>query len=146
MTITSLDFVPNQTIPIQYTCQGVNVSPSLEFHDIPSNATSLALVLHDPDAPGPAGFDHWLVYNIKPTKKKLGPGEVGFGVLGVNDAGEESYVGPCPPHGEHRYVFTLYALDQMLDLKPGAKKNELDQAMKRHILAQAELTGRYQKK
>ena len=147
MKITSPVFMENGTIPTEYTCDGRNVSPPLVFADIPQGARSLALIVEDPDVPKdrrPSGvFDHWVLFNIPPDMNGIDVNEIPPGIHGANSAGRAAYTGPCPPDREHRYVFTLYALDEMLALDQGATKEELLEAMGGHVLAEAKLTGRY---
>jgi len=107
--------------------------------------------MDDPDIPasvkasmGIEVFDHWVVFNI-PVIKIIFEGTEPDGVLGKNSAGELGYKGPCPPDKEHRYFFKVYALDSKLDLPEGSTKAEVEAAMKGHIMANAELIGRYNK-
>lgn len=98
--------------------------------------------MDDPDAPV-GTWDHWVVWNIAPTteiKENSVPG-----VEGKNSWGKNSYGGPCPPSGTHRYFFKLYALDIELNLSPKATKKEVEKAMQNHILGQSELMGTYNK-
>jgi Raf kinase inhibitor-like YbhB/YbcL family protein len=142
MKITSPAFAHNAIIPTKYTCQGQDISPPLTISDIPEGTISLALINDDPDAPMET-WDHWLIWNIKPTgeiKEDSAPGTQGKNSWGRND-----YGGPCPPSGTHRYFFKLYALDSELDLPKGATKAELEEGMEGHILEQAELIGLYKK-
>jgi hypothetical protein len=138
LTIRSEAFSEGSAIPAQYTCDGVNSPPPLAFSGVPREAKSLALIVIDPDAPG-GTFTHWLVWNIPPASTSVA------GMLGTNDFGNTSYGGPCPPAGEHRYRFTLYALDRELTLQSAAKRAEVEGAMKGHVLAQTTLTGRYRR-
>lgn len=138
MTITSPAFGEGKAIPAQFTCNGMNTPPPLAFRGVPAKAKALALVVTDPDAPN-GTFTHWLVWNIPPSSTSVA------GMLGTNDFGNPAYGGPCPPSGEHRYFFTLYALDSELTLPSTARRPDVDQAMKGHIVAQATLTGRYRR-
>ncbi len=149
--LTSSAFEPESNIPREFTCEGRNISPELSWSGAPSATKSFALVMHDPDAPVSGGFTHWLVYNIPATADHL-PEHVpnqdslrGGGVQGKNDGGRYGYMGPCPPSGTHRYYFRLYALDVTLDARAGASKAALEKAMEGHVLAQAELLGRYKR-
>lgn len=142
MKITSLVFEHNQSIPAKYTCDGEDINPALKFDDVPVEAKSLVLIMDDPDAPAGV-WDHWIVFNIPLTVKEVFEDEQAPGVQGTNSSGSLNYHGPCPPDREHRYFFKLYALDNMLDLPEGATKQEVEQAMQNHVLAQAELMGRY---
>lgn len=144
MKITSSAFAHDEFIPAKYTCDGQDLSPPLQFSDVPSESKSLVLILEDPDAP--AGiWDHWIVYNIPPATRDVLAGEEPLGVHGLGTSNNTAYHGPCPPDKEHRYFFTLYALDQMLELPTGASKQVVERAMKGHILAQAALVGRYER-
>ena len=142
MKITSPAFAHNTIIPKQYTCQGKDINPPLTISDIPEAAVSLALIVDDPDAPIRT-WDHWLIWNLKPTRAI--PEDSAPGTQGKNSWGRQDYGGPCPPSGIHRYFFKLYALNTEMDLPAGAIKADLEQAMKGHLLEQAELIGLYQK-
>lgn len=152
MQLTSPGFKQGSEIPSHYTSDGENVSPELSWKDAPANTKSFALVVHDPDAPLPGGFTHWVLYNIPaetqhvnervPTEQQV----AGLGLQGKNDGGKIGYIGPAPPSGTHRYFFRLFAIDRVLDLAPGATHKQLSAAVKGHILAQAELMGTYEKK
>ena len=155
ITISSSAFVPGAAIPSKYTCDGVDVSPPLEWSGVPDTTMSLALIVDDPDAPDPAApkrrFVHWVLYNIPPDARGLAEG-AGAGGLppgareGTNDFKRSGYGGPCPPIGRHRYFFTLYALDETLAGVESPTKSDLEAAMKGHIIAQAELIGTYEKR
>ena len=142
MKITSSAFQEGANIPSKFTCDGENTSPPLQIADIPSEAKSLVLVVDDPDAPSGL-FTHWTVWNIPPQTSAVGEGSAPKGVQGTNDFGKSGYGGPCPPSGTHRYYFKIFALDRELDLPFGAKRGQLDAAMKGHVVAQGELMGRY---
>ena len=140
-------------IPVLYTCEGRDVSPPIAWSDVPPGTKSLVLIVDDPDAPDPAApkmtWVHWLLYNLPPTTNGL-PESVKTlpdGTReGVNDWERTGYGGPCPPIGRHRYFHKLYALDTMLpDLKQPSK-SKLEEAMKGHILSEAQLVGTYQKR
>ena len=143
LKITSPDISPGDYIPSQFTCQSRNVSPRLEFVDVPDKTKSLAIVVHDPDAPS-GDWVHWVVFNIPPDKFEVDEA-IAPGVEGRNDFGKTSWGGPCPPSGTHHYVFEAYALDTKLDLKEGATRAELDKAMEGHVLGKAELVALYEK-
>jgi len=153
-TLTSPAFAAGQDIPIDYTCEAGDVSPPLNWSEIPAGTKSLALIMDDPDAPDPAApkmtWVHWVLYNLPPTATGLPQAvetdELPPGTLcGKNDWKRTGYGGPCPPIGRHRYFFKLYALDTLLpDLKHPTKA-QLEQAMEGHILGKAELMGYYQK-
>ncbi len=141
MHIESPAFEANQTIPKKFTCDGEDLSPPLNIQNIPQGAKSLVLIVEDPDAPRGI-FVHWLAWNIDPSSTQLSEGTMPPS-QGRNDFGELDYRGPCPPSGEHRYFFKLYALDTKLDLPAGSNKQQLENAMKGHILGKAELMGLY---
>jgi Raf kinase inhibitor-like YbhB/YbcL family protein len=145
MRITSSAFGENQPIPEKYTCDGPGTSPPLHIAGVPSSARSLALIVDDPDAPG-GTFDHWLLFNIPPTTTDFAEGATAAGHPGRNGFGNTGYGGPCPPDREHRYYFKLYALDHELSLKEGAGRVDLERAMSGHVVAQAQLIGRYDRK
>ena len=114
----------------------------MQITGVPSEAKSLVLIADDPDAPSGL-FTHWLVWNIPPQTNSIAEGSAPKGVQGTNDFGKSGYRGPCPPPGTHRYSFKIFALDRELDLRGGAKRRQLDAAMKGHVIAQGELVGRY---
>jgi Raf kinase inhibitor-like YbhB/YbcL family protein len=149
--LSSAAFRPGEYIPKKYTCQGEDVSPPLIWSDPAEDTKSYALIADEPDDTT-NGFTHWLVYNIPDGTINLAEGvpvdpELPDGTLqGTNDFGNLGYRGPCPPSGSpHRYRFSLYALDQKLDLQPGISKTQLQAAMEGHILDQGELTGLFPK-
>jgi len=141
MQLKSQAFQNGKLIPGKYTCDGKNVSPPLVIMDAPKETKSLALIMSDPDAPH-GTFLHWLLWNIPPKVTELKEGE-SPGVKGKNDFGKPGYGGPCPPSGIHRYVFRVYALDIMLNHPESSTKQQVEAAMKGHILQSAELIGRY---
>lgn len=150
-SVTSPHIQHEQPIEQKYTCEGENKTPLLTWHNVPKGTRSLALICDDPDAPRPEPWVHWVVFNIPVDRETIGPSldrkkEVADGTLqGKNSFRKIGYDGPCPPAGtQHRYFFKLYALDTMLDLKGGATKQELLEAIEGHIIAQAELMGTYQ--
>jgi Raf kinase inhibitor-like YbhB/YbcL family protein len=146
-------FHQGEVIPVQYTCDGNNVSPSLRWGSIPKDAQSLALICEDPGAPSGV-FVHWLIFNLSPIVADLPEALPTTGILeesgasqGRNDFNNIGYDGPCPPPGNfHRYFFRLYALDTKLPLQEGAKKDELARAMEGHILATGQLMGTYKRR
>jgi len=145
MKISSSAFENNSKIPSKYTCDGQDINPPLEIKDIPKGTQSLVLIVDDPDAPK-GTFLHWLVFNINPDVSLIEENSLPEGaVQGKNDFGKENYGGPCPPSGEHRYFFKLYALDIKLNLPAGSDLKEVEKEMKGHILDQTELIGFYQK-
>jgi Raf kinase inhibitor-like YbhB/YbcL family protein len=149
-TLTSTAFKEGQPIPRQHTCDGVNVSPALEWSGAPAAAKTFALICDDPDAPS-GTWVHWVLYNLPadriglvenvPATEKV-PGD---GLQGTNDFEKIGYGGPCPPSGTHHYFFKLYALDAELPLKAGATKAEVLKAMEGHIVGQTQLMGTYKR-
>jgi Raf kinase inhibitor-like YbhB/YbcL family protein len=144
MKITTSAFQEGGNIPSKFSCDGGNSSPPLRISDVPTEAKSLVLIVDDPDAPGGL-FTHWAVWNISPHTTAIAEGNTP-GVAGTNDFGKSGYGGPCPPSGTHRYYFRVFALDREMDLHSGAKRGQLDGAMKGHVIAQGELMGRYSRK
>jgi hypothetical protein len=155
MRITSSAFGEGATIPKKHTCEGPDVSPPLSFEDVPAQAKQLALICDDPDAPA-GTWVHWVIWGIPPAARALPEGvaaeerveKLGFALQGRNDFRRIGYGGPCPPkgHGPHRYFFKLYALDAAPAVKAGATKAELEAAMRGHVVAEAQLVGRYERK
>jgi Raf kinase inhibitor-like YbhB/YbcL family protein len=154
LTITSSVFSQDKDIPAKYTCDGQDLSPPLAWSGLPAGTKSLALIVDDPDAPDPAApkmtWVHWVLYNIPPGATGLPegvkPGEVPKGTKeGLNDWKRTGYGGPCPPVGRHRYFHKLYALDVVLPDLGKATKQEVEKAMKGHVLASAELVGTYKR-
>ena len=143
MKIISLAFGHAESIPSKHTCDGENLSPPLTIAGVPDGAKSLVLIVEDPDAPS-GDFTHWLVWNINPATSAVEEGAAPAGAVeGMTDFGRQGYGGPCPPSGEHRYFFKLFALDTTLAFSPLTQKKELVEAMRGHILSQVELMGRY---
>ncbi len=137
-------------IPKLHTCEGADLSPPLEWSGEPAGTRSFALIVDDPDAPV-GTWNHWLLWNIPAAVHAIAqgfkPGQIG--VSGTNDFGKRGYGGPCPPrgHGPHRYFFKLYAVGvESLQLAEGARRPELDRALKKHILAEAQYMGRYERR
>jgi Raf kinase inhibitor-like YbhB/YbcL family protein len=146
MKISSPAFQEGGTIPEKFSKNGQNVNPELRMERAPAETKSLVLIVDDPDAPVGL-FTHWLVWNIDPKTTQIAEGSVPSGaVQGKNDFGDIGYDGPQPPSGTHRYYFKIFAVDQTLDLKSGAKRREVDAAMRGHVIAQGESMGRYAKK
>ena len=146
MKITSSAFQEGGTIPEKFSKNGQNVSPGLRIEGAAAEAKSLLLIVDDPDAPIGL-FTHWLVWNIDPKVTDIAEGNAPSGaVQGRNDFGESGYGGPQPPSGTHRYYFKIFALNRRLDLKSGAKRRDVDAAIKGHVIAQGQLVGRYSKK
>jgi len=150
-TISSSNFSSGGEIPKKFSCDDSDVSPELSWTGAPAGVRSFAVIADDPDAPA-GTWTHWVLFDLPPQTTELPEGvpkvdEVPTGGRqGRNDFGKIGYNGPCPPPGKpHRYFFKLYALDQMLNLKPGASKREVEQAMQGHVLGKAELTGKYRR-
>ena len=147
-TLQSSAFQNGGSIPKKFTCEAADVSPELTWSGAPEKTQSFALIADDPDAPM-GTWVHWVIYDLPPNTSKLPEGvpkqeQAANGAQGKNSSGKIGYGGPCPPPGKpHRYFFKLYALDSKLSLKPGARKPEVEAAMKGHVLAQAELMGKY---
>jgi Raf kinase inhibitor-like YbhB/YbcL family protein len=145
-TLTSTAFTEGGTIPRKFSCQGDNVSPALNWTGAPDDTASLALIVDDPDA---GGFVHWVVFNM--TASQSGGLAEGLSSSpdappqGTNGTGKVGWQGPCPPSGNHHYVFTLMALDLSIDQTGAPKADDIRRATEGHILAQAVLTGTYQK-
>jgi len=139
-------FRNNGSLPSRFTCDGANVNPPLVIEDLRRETQSLALVVEDPDATRGLPFVHWVVWNIPPDTMELAEGDLPREAReGRNDFGEEKYGGPCPPRNvrPHRYIFKLYALDIILDLRKGSNKDRLEHAMDGHILEYTTLTAMY---
>lgn len=133
-------------IPVKYTCDGENVSPPLQFSDVPEGTKSIALIVDDPDAPR-GDWVHWVVYGIDPATTDVPEGIVPTGgIEGVTNFKKKEYKGPCPPSGTHRYFFKMYALGSELDFKSPPTKIDLLNAMRGDILESSELIGLYTRK
>jgi len=154
LTLTSPAFGPNDSIPKLYTCEGKDVSPPLQWSGLPAGARSLALIVDDPDAPDPKApkrvWVHWVLYNIPASATGIGENEATNGVpagtrQALNDWKRTGYGGPCPPIGRHRYFHKLYALDTVLADLGNPTKAQLLEAMKGHIVGEAQLIGTYEK-
>jgi len=150
--LSSDAFLSGDMIPIRHTCEGRDLSPPLTWGDPPEGTRSFALVCEDPDAPRGI-WVHWVLFNLPAQVRGLPQGvepdpELADGSRqGRNDFGRLGYGGPCPPpgRGPHRYYFRLYALDTLLALPPGATRADLLAAMDGHVLASAELMGRFER-
>lgn len=146
--VTSPAFDHEGPIPTQYTCDGEDISPPLEWTTPPAGTATLALIADDPDAPG-GTWVHWVLYNIPAQTNGLPEGVPGGPELadgsrhGINSGRKTAYSGPCPPGGTHRYYFKLYALDTTLELDAGVTKTDVLEAMEGHVLAAAEWMGMY---
>lgn len=145
MQISSPAFAENGVIPQKYTCEGEGSQPPLRITDVPDETQALALIVDDPDAPVGL-FTHWLVWNIEPDITDIEEDVVWESATeGTNSAGRSGWMAPCPPvdTGVHHYRFQLFALTSPLDLKEGAKRNEVEDAVKACEIARAELVGEY---
>jgi len=149
MKVTSPAFQEGANIPKKVTGDEADVSPPLKWEGAPPGTQSFALICDDPDAPR-GTWVHWVIFNLPADKTELPEGVPASGKLpddvrqGKNGFGKLGYGGPSPPPGKpHRYFFKVYALDRSLDLKDGASKQDLETAMKDHILAQGQLMGKY---
>jgi Raf kinase inhibitor-like YbhB/YbcL family protein len=151
MKLTSSAFTEGAMIPSKYTCDGQDISPPLTWTDTPAGTKTLALICDDPDAPA-GTWVHWVLFNLPEGAKGLPEGvpadkslKAG-GIQGTTSFRRIGYGGPCPPSGTHRYFFKLYALDNSLALSNNATAKDVTAAMKGHILAEAQLMGRYKRK
>lgn len=148
--LKSSAFKDGGMIPSQFTCDGDDISPRLSWDRIPDRAQSIALIMDDPDAPR-GTWVHWVIYNIPPDSLSLhedipADEELSGGAFhGINSWGNTGYGGPCPPNGIHRYFFKIYALDEKVLTSPGATKQQLEDAMKGHILDEGQLMGMYER-
>ncbi len=160
MKISSVAFEEKGAIPAKYTCDGENINPPLMISEIPKKTESLVLIMDDPDIPDFVKasknievFDHWVVFNIKITEGKgewsenlvIEEGVESDGMKGVNSTGSLGYMGPCPPDGEHRYFFKVYALSSYINLPEGASKAQVEEAMENLVLDSAKVVGLYER-
>jgi Raf kinase inhibitor-like YbhB/YbcL family protein len=143
LTITSPDFENGGEIPARFTCDGDDSNPTLNIQGLPEGTKSLAIIMEDPDVLTTT-FNHWVVWNIPPTET-IASNSIP-GIQGNNSLGRNSYLGPCPPGGSHRYFFKVYALNTLLEIEDDSNKRKLEAAMSNHILAEGEIMGYYQKK
>jgi len=150
--LKSPTFTAEGEIPARHTCDGADVSPPLRWNDPPAGTKAFALIADDPDAPG-GTWVHWVLYEMSPQARELPEGVpprdtvADIGRQGMNDFKRVGYGGPCPPRGPaHRYIFKLYALDGQIDLPPRKNKADVLKAIEGHVLGQAELVGRYQRR
>lgn len=151
--ISSSAFKPNNPIPKKYTQEAENVSPPLQWTNVPAGAKSLVLVTEDPDAPMPHPLAHWIVYNIPAGAKNLAEGVArgasipGGGRQSKNYDGDLGYTGPMPPrgHGTHHYHFQLFAVDRELSFNGEPSQKDLQGALQGHVIAEGELVGTYER-
>lgn len=147
--LTSTSFPANGAIPVRYTCNGPGISPDLKWSGAPTGTESFALIMHDPDAS--IDFTHWLAYNIPADVDALAQGAATSNAMprgsveGENSFHRIGYGPPCPPPGKpHHYTILFYALNTTLNLPTGASRQQLESAMRGHILAKGKLIGIYQ--
>ena len=150
--LTSPAFLDGEPIPSEHTCDGPNTSPHLTANGAPAGTRSLALTMIDIDVPSPDApvteFTHWLVWDVPVPGRTVEflEGHAPKGSTeGANEGGGTGYTGPCPRLGVHRYVFTLYAVDTMLELPEGADRETVEAALEGHVLAETALTGTYER-
>jgi Raf kinase inhibitor-like YbhB/YbcL family protein len=151
--VSSTSFFPNDTMFLISTCDGEDESPALQWTGYPESTKSFAIIAEDPDAPN-GNWIHWVVYDIPRAITFLEANQGFYEIMyhgakhGINDFGTKKYGGPCPPKGDgpHRYYFKIFALDTMLNLKPGLRKEELLEAMKNNIVARGSIMGYYERK
>ena len=160
MKLTSPGFKNNSTMPSRYTMEGANVSPALEWSEVPEGCKSFVLLCDDLDAPKKyehaANFVHWLIFNISGDVSSLPEGLLKNSKLelpvkatqGTNSFGRIGYDGPLPPAGSgpHRYTFRLFACDRMINVKPGSNRNTVMESVQSHSLETAQLTATYERR
>jgi hypothetical protein len=146
--LTSTGFMDHGLINTNFTCEGANTSPDLAWDSVPANTKAFAIVCQDIDV-APNFFVHWMIYNIPGDQRSLDDNittipDIGNGILqGLNDFNKIGYSGPCPSDGAHRYLFIIYALDDMLQIDGGAPKYDVLNAIDKHVIGMGRLTGRY---
>ena len=151
LQVTSDAFTDGQPIPPEYTCDGANMSPPLKWSGAPPGTKAFVVICEDQDA-SIGVFLHWVVFNIPVADTSLAERQpkdqalASRAMQGMTDFDSVGYGGPCPPIGKHRYFFHVYALDTPLEARPGANRDEIEKAMKGHILAQGQLMGTYKKR
>jgi Raf kinase inhibitor-like YbhB/YbcL family protein len=139
--VTSSAFAHDEAIPVVYSCAGQNISPPLAWSGVPNDAREVAVVVDDPDAPR-GTFTHWILYGLPPSTSSLDENSTPVEAKQAkNSAGRAAYAGPCPPSGTHHYRFTVFALDELLDLSEGADTDEALDAISEHAVAQGQLVG-----
>ncbi len=150
-TIKEGAFLQDEQIYNGFGCSGKNIAPDLEWKNPPVGTKSYTLIMHDPDAPMPGGWWHWIVANIPSSKTNFAKGEMvnSPSMLTKTSFGNPGYGGPCPPkgHGKHRYIFTVYALDVAnISSKPEMTPVQIEALIKPHTLGKASLMGYYERK
>jgi Raf kinase inhibitor-like YbhB/YbcL family protein len=147
LNMASRAFQPQGRIPDRHTGVGDNISPTLQWSGAPGGTQEFALICHDPDAPLPRGFTHWVIYGVPARATGIEEGGGAAFTEGPNGMGKPGYAGPMPPegHGLHHYFFWVYALDKALGLKAGLDHDALLDAIEDHVIEQARLVGVYQR-
>lgn len=154
LSVDSDSFPAGQGIPDDFSGYGQGRSPELHWSDVPADASSIVVLAEDPDAPGQQPYSHWVLYNLPPAINALPAGvpaesrlpRYGTAMQGRSSTGRIGYFGPHPPKADsaHRYHFEVFALDRMLDVKPGVDRDAIVAAMRGHVLASGEVVGTYQ--
>jgi Raf kinase inhibitor-like YbhB/YbcL family protein len=147
ISLTSTAFKDGQPIPVEFSCDGANISPALQWSEPPAGTKSFALVIDDPDAPS-GTFRHWGGYDIPASARSIATGRRA-GIEVNNDGAKPGYTGPCPPkgHGVHHYHFRLFALNvDKLNLGPSAKVIDVETAASKHAIGQGELIGTFERR
>ena len=149
LQVSSPSFTNGGDIPKSLTCDGANISPGVSWSPPPARTQSFALIASDQDSP--ITFIHWIIFNLSPETAQIAEGVrqpqlPKSAQLGMTDFDTTGYGGPCPPTGTHRYNFTVYALDSVMQLPSGVGVKQLRNAMKGHILAEGNIMGRYKRK
>ena len=143
MQLTSPAFAANAEIPAKYTCDGQGINPPLQISGVPAGARSIALIVYDPDVPktikADGRYSHWVLWNLAPATSAIEEHRSG----GISENGRDGYIPPCPPNGEHRYIFQLFALDKSIADQKIYLEQDLRRVMQGHIMEQTELVGRY---
>lgn len=147
LAITTGAFAAETRIPTRHTGEGDDVSPHVTISGVPEGAQELAVICHDPDAPLPYGFTHWVCYGIPADTTDIPEGGGDAFTQGVNDFGNVGYNGPMPPegHGTHHYYFWVYALDAQLGVSDGLSRTDLLEGMSDHVIEQARIVGTYER-
>ena len=141
ITVRSPAFAAGAMIPVRFSCRGRNTPIPLTWTGVPAGATSVAMIMDDPDAPS-GTFTHWVVFNLPVTTRGIIRGRLPAGAAQAqNGRGQAAYTGPCPPSGTHHYRFTVYAEPERLALQAGASLPEALTAIRSNPLASGRLTG-----
>jgi len=143
LEVTSPD-LSGDRIPLEFTCDGSDTVPALEWANVPDGTRSFAIVVDDPDAPR-SHFVHWLVWDLEPEARRIDRTTAAHYPQGTNGFGSVGWSGPCPPPTDpaHRYVFRVCALDRRLELPAGADRHAVERAMRGHVLAEGTLVASY---